>query len=159
MSDLSGFAATEWLTSVTPAEVLETDRAAGLIWSVIALLGLTVLATLAHGLVGGVRRHRRDYAVLKTLGFSQRQVRSAVAWQSAAPVALALVLALPLGTALGRWWWRILARLIGVIDTPVMPVASLLLVASGALVSSVLVAVRPGLRAARTPAATALKDE
>lgn len=159
MPDLRPFAATEWLTSLAPAEVLETDRATGLIWSVIALLGLTVLATLGHTLAGSVRQHRRDYTVLKALGFTKRQVLSSVTWQSTAPVVLALLLALPLGTALGRWWWRTLAHLIGVIDTPVVPVASLLLVAPGALVSSVLVAVRPGLGAARTPAATVLQDE
>ena len=159
MPDLSAFSATEWLTSLAPAEVLETDRASGLIWSVIALLGLAVLASLGHALAGSVRQHRRDYATLKAIGFTKRQVLSSVTWQSTAPVVLALVLALPLGTALGRWWWRMLAQLIGVIDTPVMPVASLVLVASGALVASALVAVRPGLRAARTPAAMALQDE
>jgi hypothetical protein len=46
-----------------------------------------------------------------------------------------------------------------VIDTPVVPVAGLALVAAGALAASGLVAVPFGLRSARTPAAVGLKDE
>jgi hypothetical protein len=159
MPELTGFSSTEWLTSLTPAEVLETDRATGLIWSVIALLGLTVLASLGHTLAGSVRQHRRDYAILKAIGFTRRQVLSSVSWQSTLPIVLALLLALPIGTALGRWWWRLLARLIGVIDTPVVPVTGLIVVTAGALVASGLVAVVPGLRSARLPAAAGLKDE
>jgi len=159
MPEIRGYAPTEWLTDLTPAEVLETDRATGLIWSVIALLGVTVLASLGHALAGSVRQHRRDYATLKAVGFTRRQVLSSVAWQSTLPVVLAVLLAIPLGTALGRWWWRLLARLIGVIDTPVVPVAGLVVVAAGALVASGLVAIPFGLRSARTTAAAGLKDE
>ena len=86
MPEQSGFAATEWLTSLAPAEVVETDRATGLIWSVIALSALIVLASLGHALAGSVRQHRRDYATLKTIGFTRRQIVGAVTWQSIAPV-------------------------------------------------------------------------
>lgn len=157
--DVSGFAPTEWLTSLAPAEVLETDRSTGLIWSVIGLLAFVVAAGLGHALSRGVRQHRRDYATLKVLGFTSRQVLGSVTWQSTTPVVVALLLALPLGTALGRWWWRILAGLIGVIDTPVLPVGSLLVVVTAALGGASLLALRPGLHAARTPAATCLHDE
>jgi hypothetical protein len=159
MPEVTGFAPTEWLTSLAPAEVLETDRATGLIWSVIALLAVTVLAGLGHSLAGSVRQHRRDYAILKAIGFTRRQVLGSVAWQSTVPIVLALVLALPLGAALGRWWWQLLARLMGVIDTPVVPVAGLALVTAGTLAAAGLVAIPFGLRSARTPAAAGLKDE
>jgi hypothetical protein len=159
MPEQTGFAPTEWLTSLAPAEVLETDRATGLIWSVIALLALIVLTSLGHALTASVRQHRRDYATLKTIGFTRRQVVGSVTWQSIAPVVLALLVALPLGAALGRWWWQLLARLIGVIDTPVVPVASLVAVATAAVVAAGVLAIRPGLHAARTPAAALLQEE
>ena len=60
------------------------------------------------------------------------------------PIVLALLLALPLGVALGRWWWQTLARLIGVIDTPVVPVAALIVVTTITLVGAGLLAVHPG---------------
>lgn len=159
MPEATGFAPTEWLTSLAPAEVLETDRATGLIWAVIGLLGVLVLASLAHSLIGRVREHRRDYAILKAIGFTRADVMGAVAWQSMVPILLALLLALPLGTVVGRWWWRTLAHLIGVIDTPVLPVLSLLGVTATALVAAGLLAVQPGLRVARTPAAEALQQD
>ncbi|MBA2625456.1 MAG: ABC transporter permease [Acidimicrobiia bacterium] len=159
MPEASGFAPTEWLTSLAPAEVLETDRATGLIWSAIAVLALVVLASLAHVLTGSVRQHRRDYAALKAIGFTRRQVLGSVSWQSMVPTILALLVALPLGSAIGRVCWRLLARLIGVVDTPVMPVTSLLVVVSVAFVAAGLVSIRPGLRAARAPAEALLLDE
>jgi hypothetical protein len=46
--DLLG-APTEWLTSLAPAEVIETDRAPGPIWVVIAQLAVIVAASLVQG--------------------------------------------------------------------------------------------------------------
>jgi putative ABC transport system permease protein len=159
LPELTGIAPTEWLPSLAPAEVLETERASSLIWSVIGLLGLTVLATLGHTLASGVRQHRGDYAVLKALGFTRRQVLGAVAWQSLATMAIALVVALPLGTALGRSVWRLFAQVVGVIDTPVVPLLALAGVAVGALVATGLIATVPGLVAARTSPAAVLREE
>jgi hypothetical protein len=159
MPELTGIAPTEWLPSLAPAEVIETDRASPLIRSVIGLLGLTVLATVAHTVTSGVRRQRGDYAVLKTLGFTRRQVLSAVTWQSIITMAIALLIALPIGTALGRTVWRLFAQLIGVIDTPVVPLLALTALTAVALAATALVATGPGLLAARTAPATVLREE
>ena len=106
--DLLG-APTEWLTSLAPAEVIETDRAPGPIWVVIAQLAVIVAASLVQALIGSVREHRRDYATLKAIGFTRRQILGSVTWQSMTPIVVSIVLALPLGSALGRWSWRLLA--------------------------------------------------
>lgn len=113
LPDLSGFGQTEWLTSLAPTEVIEADRAIGLVWGFVILLGLTVVAAVGHTVVSAVRQRRRDYGVLKALGFTRRQVVGAVTCQSLAVMVLALAAALPLGTALGRWAWRAFAQLIG----------------------------------------------
>jgi len=159
MPDTSFGAPTEWLTSLAPAEVIETDRATGLIWLVIALLGVVVAASLVHALIGAAREHRRDYATLKALGFTRRQIVGSVTWQSMTPIVVSVVLALPLGVAVGRWWWRLLARMIGVINSAVVPVVALGAVAAIAIGAAGLIAVGPGVRAARTPAAALLRDE
>ena len=159
MPDSSFGAPTEWLTSLAPAEVIETDRATGLIWIVIALLATVIAASLVHALSGTIREHRRDYATLKAIGFTRGQIIGSVTWQSMTPIVLSVALAVPFGTALGRWWWRLLAGTIGVIDSAVVPLTAVATIAVLAVAAAALIAVGPGLRAARTPAAALLRDE
>ncbi|HYB14547.1 MAG TPA: ABC transporter permease, partial [Streptosporangiaceae bacterium] len=68
-----------------------------------AVLALLAVGTLAHVLLTGVRRRRRDLAVLKTLGLVRSQVLRVVAWEASALAAAALLVGLPLGVLAGRW--------------------------------------------------------
>lgn len=154
LPETSGFSVTEWLPSLAPAEVRETTKAIGLIWSVIAFVVVTVIVTIANTVAATVRRRRGDYAVLKALGLRRSQVRAAVAWQAIVAVAVALVVAVPVGVAAGRWAWRLFARFIGVIDTPVVALRPVLGVVVGSLLAAALVALAPGVRAGRVPPVT-----
>ena len=78
-----------------------------------ALLALLAVGTLAHVLVTGVRRRRRDLAVLKTLGLLRSQVIAVVSWQATALAAVALAVGLPVGVVAGRWAWVIFADSVG----------------------------------------------
>jgi hypothetical protein len=60
---------------------------------------------------------------------------------------------------LGRQLWILFARNINAVPDPAVPVLSVILVAIGALVFANLDAALPGLDAARTPAALALRSE
>src|SRR5580698_2658366 len=71
--------------------------AGGLAAGAVAGLGLTLVAS--------VRRRRRDFATLKTLGFTKGQLAAAVAWQSTVVAAVGLVVGVPVGIAAGRWLW------------------------------------------------------
>ena len=71
--------------------------AGGLAVGAVAALGLTLVAS--------VRRRRRELALLKTFGFTQRQLAAAVAWQSTMVAVVGLVVGIPLGIALGRFLW------------------------------------------------------
>ncbi|HYA50612.1 MAG TPA: FtsX-like permease family protein, partial [Streptosporangiaceae bacterium] len=55
-----------------------------------AVLALLAVGTLAHVLLTGVLRRRRDLAVLKTLGLIRPQLLRLVSWQAAALAAAAL---------------------------------------------------------------------
>ena len=48
-------------------------------------------------LFASVRRRRRDLALLKTLGFTRRQLAATVAWQASIAVALGVIVGVPLG--------------------------------------------------------------
>ncbi len=128
---------------------------------VILAVGLAAGAIVALGLTltASVRRRRRDLALLKTLGFTQRQLAAAVAWQATVIAAIGVILGIPLGIVLGRQLWILFARNINAVPDPAVPVLSVFLVAIGALVFANLDAALPGLDAAHTPAALALRAE
>jgi ABC-type antimicrobial peptide transport system permease subunit len=122
------------------------------------------LAVGAFGALGltlgaSVRRRRRDLAVLKTLGFTRRQLAEAVAWQASISVAIGTVVGIPLGIALGRFLWTLFAHELYAVPHPTVSVVSVIAVAVGALVLANLVAVVPAVRAARTPTALVLRSE
>ncbi|HEY5026376.1 MAG TPA: FtsX-like permease family protein [Acidimicrobiales bacterium] len=133
-------------TGATPT-LLATALAAG---AVIAL-GLTLAAS--------VRRRRRDLALLKTLGFTQRQLAAALAWQASVAAVIGVVVGVPVGIALGRWLWDLFARQIYAVPDATVPVVSVVVVALGALVLANIVAALPGRSAARTPTAVLLRSE
>jgi len=130
----------------TPA-LLASALAAG----AIVALGLTLAAS--------VRRRRHDLALLKTLGFTQRQLAATLACQASVAAVIGIVVGVPLGIALGRWLWNLFARQIYAVPQPSVPVLSVVLVALGALVLANVVAALPGRSAARTPTALLLRAE
>jgi hypothetical protein len=125
--------------------------AGGLAAGAVAALGLTLIAS--------VRRRRRDFALLKTLGFTRRQLAAAVAWQSTVIAVAGLVIGVPLGIASGRWLWLTFAHQLAAVPDPVVPAMAIALAGVTALLLANLVAALPGRRAARTPPATVLRAE
>lgn len=123
--------------------------ASGLAVGAIAALGLTLAAS--------VRRRRPDLALLKTLGFTKRQLAAAVAWQASVAAVIGVAVGVPLGIAVGRQLWILFARNIDAVPHPTVPATSVILVVFGALVLANLVAAFPGRSAARTPAAQVLR--
>jgi len=124
-----------------------------------ASLGAAALAALGLTLLASVRRRRRDLAVLKILGFTRSQLSAVVAWQSNVAVAIGTIVGVPVGIGIGRTLWDLFARQLNVVPSPAVPVASIILIALGALVLANVVAAVPGRIAARTPAALLLRTE
>jgi ABC-type lipoprotein release transport system permease subunit len=117
----------------------------------VVALGLTLVAS--------VRRRRRDLALLKTLGFTKRQLASAIAWQSSTAVGIGAAVGVPLGILLGRFLWDLFAREIGAVPQPTVPTISVVLIVLGGLILANVVAAIPGRVAARTPTALLLRAE
>ncbi|HEY7015807.1 MAG TPA: ABC transporter permease [Streptosporangiaceae bacterium] len=117
------------------------------------------VAALGLALFASVRRRRRDLALLKTLGFTRRQLAGAVSWQATVVAIVGLVVGVPLGIAAGRWLWILFARGLSAVPEPVIPVASVILAIVAALLLANLVAAVPGQQAARTPAGLLLRAE
>jgi ABC-type antimicrobial peptide transport system permease subunit len=128
---------------------------------IILAVGLAAGAVMALGLTlaSSVRRRRHDLAMLKTFGFTRRQLAAVVAWQSTAIALVGALVGIPVGILIGRASWTLFARSIYAVPDPTVPVLSVIAVGVGSLVFANLVAAIPGRSAARTPAALALRTE
>jgi MacB-like periplasmic core domain/FtsX-like permease family len=133
-------------TGATPA-ILAIGLAAG----AVVALGLTLIAS--------VRRRRRDLAMLKTLGFTRRQLAATVASQASVAALTGIVVGVPVGIAVGRWLWDTFARGIYAVPDASVPVGEIALVAVAAVVLANLAAAIPGRVAARTPTGIVLRAE
>ena len=124
-----------------------------------AVLAALAVGTLAHVLLTGVRRRRRDLAVLKTLGLGRRQVMAVVIWQACALTGAAIAVGLPLGVAAGRWAWAWFAGSAGAGGGPDVPPMLVLAVIPAALLAAALLAAGPARAAARVRPAAVLRAE
>jgi hypothetical protein len=124
-----------------------------------AALAAGAVAAMGLTLITSVRRRRRDLALLKILGFTKRQLAAAIAWQSSVATAIGTAVGVPLGVVLGRFLWDLFAREISAVESPTVPMASVVLIIAGALVLANVVAAIPGRVAANTPTALLLRNE
>jgi ABC-type lipoprotein release transport system permease subunit len=158
-NDLKGIPNPFIFPAERPASITSLARIADVPLLLSGLLALLAVGTLAHTLVTGTRRRRRDLAILKTLGFVRGQVRGTLAWQATTLAAVALLIGLPIGIAGGRWGWRLFAGQLRVVPDPVVPLLAVLVAVPAALVLANVVAALPGRTAARMQPARLLRSE
>jgi putative ABC transport system permease protein len=131
------------------------------------LLGLNaVLFTIAglnllSSLLLNIRERRRDFAILKTVGFTPGQVAQAVFWGSSALAVFAVAAGLPLGLVATRVMFDVLSSAAGIgTGIGVMPGALWLApLVPGAIVLAALATVVPARRAADVEVAEVLRYE
>ncbi len=143
----------------TPTDLLNFGGVAAMPALLGALLSALALVTITHLLISSVRRRRRDLAVLRTIGFTRRQVRAAVAWQATTLMTVALALGIPAGLICGRLAWLAFTRQVGVL--PVLQVSPLTfcVLVPAALVIALVVSALPAGSAAHTRPARILRSE
>ena len=142
-----------------PSDLVNFGRVQSLPLALAGILALLAAATLVHTLVSAVRRRRRELAVMKTLGFVRRQTVAVVLWQATTIAAIAVLIGVPVGMALGRWAWALFAAETGVVREPPTPLLQIPVVAAATLLLANMVAALPGRSAARTKPAEALRAE
>lgn len=122
---------------------------------------LVVAATLGLGaaIIISVRARRREMAILRTLGFTSRQLRSSVRVQALAMMLGGSVVGAPLGILIGRTAWRTFASRLGVVTTTTIPIGWIALTAVGATAVALLAASGPARVAARAKPSVSLGSE
>ncbi|GAA4558005.1 ABC transporter permease [Pseudonocardia xishanensis] len=137
----------------------EIDTLAGLLRlpEILAgLLAVVAMAGLVHTLVGAVRRHSRDAAVLAVLGATPGQVRAALGVLATTTVLPGVAAGVLLGLGVGRvLWWQVASQT-GVAPDVAVPIWPIVLIVPAVLVGSLVLGALPALRLARTPVARSL---
>ncbi len=147
------------VSTLRPAEIA-SYRTVGSTPSVLAaILAAGAIGALGLTLIASVRRRRHEFALLKTLGFTRRQLAATVAWHSSVPAIVGVIFGVPLGIAFGRWLWILFARGMSAVPDPNVPALYIVAVALGAIVFANLAAILPAHVAARTPTALLLRTE
>jgi predicted lysophospholipase L1 biosynthesis ABC-type transport system permease subunit len=116
------------------------------------------LAALGHALLTVLRRRRRDLAVLRTIGFTGRQLGATLFALATTVMLGGLVVGVPLGLLVARLVWGGVARDLAVdatVTSPVVPILGAL--AAAALL--LLVAAVPARAAGRLRTSDALRRE
>ncbi len=147
------------VSALRPAEIADSHSISATPALLAAVLAAGAIGALGLTLIASVRQRRRQFALLKALGFTQRQIAASVAWQSSVAAVVGVVLGIPIGIALGRWLWTLFADGISAVPHPTVPTLSIAAVALGAVVFANLVALLPGRVAARTRTSLLLRAE
>jgi len=116
-------------------------------------------ATLTHLLVVSVSRRRREIGLLKVLGFVNRQVASAVVWQSTTLALVGIVIGVPLGIVAGRTIWRAFANNLGVVPVSIVPIWLAGALVAGVVIVANMLAIGPALLATRSKPARLLRTQ
>jgi hypothetical protein len=148
----------EIATAEPPPEVTTLAEIRLLPYTVATVAGAGALAGLLHALYSARQRNRREYAILRALGFTRRQLGTARIVTALALVLPALLAGVSVGLGTGRLTWYQIALSAGVGGDVLIPTGWLIAVIATVLVAGCLAAVaaRPGLA---EPPSRALRTE
>ena len=143
-------------SALRPAELVDIESATTTVFVLTGVLIAAAAIALALTLSGSVRRRRHQLAVLAALGFSRRDLRRTIRWQTTGIMVIAVAIGVPIGVLMARVGWSLFARQIGVVTTPVVPIAGVIAIAVTVLIAAIVAGERPARNAASTRTAAAL---
>ena len=104
-----------------PGAIVDLDQVRNVPLWLATLAGLGAVLAVGNLVASEAARRRRDFALLKSIGFSRRDVRRAVRWHATTVAVVTVAVAVPLGVVVGRVAWRFVAHTIGVSPVPTTP--------------------------------------
>ena len=124
-----------------------------------SLLVLVVSVTVANAMVVAVRRRRRDIAILQALGSTRGAVTAIGVWQGLTIGVAALLVGVPVGIVVGRWFWTILANSFGTLAEPIVPMTGIAVLTVAVLCLAAVAGFVPVRRGLRHRPADVLRSE
>jgi putative ABC transport system permease protein len=146
-------------TAIRPPEIIDAGSTRDVPFGVAAVLAAVGAVGLGLAAWASVRARRRDVAVLRTLGFSDSQVRRSVQLQMIATMLAGLVVGVPVGVISGRLLWRAFAEQLGVIREPASPAGPVVMALTGGIAIALIAAQLPAALATRARPAQGLRTE
>jgi hypothetical protein len=128
-------------------------------WLLAGFLVVVAAVTVTHAIATAVRRRRHEFAVLRSLGFDRRQLRSVVGTQVVALVAVSCTVGVVLGVVAGRVLWRAVTDAVDLPPFVRIPPAALVGVPLAVLLLAEVASIAPRRAVARLPAAEVLRTE
>lgn len=144
---------------IRPGEVTSLAGLRSFPRALLVLAALLALAALANMLVATRQRRRRELATLRSLGFTPRQARGSVIWQSVFITAVAGAIGVALGVLGGAVVWTATTHGIGVATDARQPVTAITSSTLLTLVVAIALGFLIGSRVAHTSVAQSLNDE
>ncbi|MEP7048678.1 MAG: FtsX-like permease family protein [Ilumatobacteraceae bacterium] len=121
------------------------------------VLGAALLAGLTTSILISVRDRRRELAILRALGYNDRDLRATIRWQAGAMMATGVVIGIPLGVIAGHLAWRAFANQLGVVPRADSPLALLGITAVLAIALALVASIAPSRSATRMSPVEALR--
>jgi putative ABC transport system permease protein len=133
------------------------DQMLGLVYALLALAIIIALLGIGNTLALSIVERTRELGVLRAVGMTRKQLRSAIRWESVIIAVQGALLGLVIGVFFG--WALVTALEDEGLNTFTVPVLSLVVVVVLAALAGVVAAVMPARRAARLDVLRAIVSE
>jgi ABC-type lipoprotein release transport system permease subunit len=142
---------------VRPPEIVNSDSIRSVPLLVAVLVGSGIVIGFTAAMYFSARARRHELAILRTLGFTNRQLRRSLSVQSVVTSVATCGAGALLGVVVGRWTWRAFAESLGVLPDSRVSLAVTGIVVLAAVLLGLLAAVAPGRLATRLRVDAALR--
>ena len=123
------------------------------------MVAVAFMALTCYLLFFSIRSRRFEFAVMRALGLSTSGVRRSIAAQAITTVLVVLLVAVPIGLAVGRWAWLEYARDLAVLPVSVVPWRTISFIAVGSFAVVAAAALTLGWPATRRSPGPDLRSE
>lgn len=147
------------VTDLPPPGVRNAVRLRSTPTALAGLLAVLAVVTLGANLLTTVRRRRRDFAVLRALGFHRTQVAAACAGHAVVVGVVACLIGVPVGVVIGRQLWVAFAERVAAFVGAQTPIVAVVLALPMTIAVAVVIAVVPGWLASRADPVAVLRAE
>ncbi|MGZ6985964.1 MAG: FtsX-like permease family protein [Ilumatobacteraceae bacterium] len=128
-------------------------------WVIAVIIAVLGAAAFAHSSLSDIRRHRRQFGVVRALGFTRAEVLLAVVWRALSIGLAACAFGVPAGVVVGHFVWGRIDHGVGLVSPALVPLLPVLLSAIAALGIAAALGLWPGRRAGHERVADALRAE